>query len=102
MALVTVVFVAALFAPLASALSLCHMPCCHHGASSSTPTCPMKCTIGSAPADVPAVASVVVQPSAPIASAQPAPPRQAIVVDDIAPPISPHRARHLVNSVFLI
>lgn len=100
--LALLVFVAALAAPLAAAMSLCHMPCCHHG-SSTAPACPMsKCTISKAPADLPAAASVsVAPPVAPAVRAEAAPvvPRVAFFDD---PPISPHRPLHLVHAVFLI
>lgn len=94
------IFVAALAAPLAAALSLCHMPCCHHGASPAPP-CPMKCTISKAPVEVPATASISVAPSAPLIRVEQAPvvERVALFIDT---PISPHRPLHLVHAVFLI
>ena len=99
--LTMLVFVAAFFAPIASALSLCHMPCCHHSASSASPPCPAKCTIGKAPAEVPAVAPVSVPPAAPAVSVEPAPVVHAVAVF-VDTPISPHRPLHLVHAVFRI
>lgn len=98
--LAMLVFVAAFFAPIASALSLCRMPCCHHGAS-APPSCPGKCTIDKAPAEVPAVASVSVPPAAPIVSVELAPVVHAVAVV-VDTPISPHRPLHLVHAVFRI
>jgi hypothetical protein len=95
------IFVAALAAPLAAALSLCHMPCCHHGATAAAPPCPMKCTISKAPVEVPATASVSLAPAAPLIRVEQAPAarRVALFLDT---PISPHRPLHLVHAVFLI
>jgi hypothetical protein len=98
--LAMLVFVAAFFAPIASALSLCHMPCCHHGAS-APPSCPSKCTISKAPAEVPAVASVSAQQAAPVVSVELAPVVHVVAVF-VDAPISPHRPLHLVHAVFRI
>jgi hypothetical protein len=91
-------FVAALVAPVVSAMSLCTMPCCHHAAAQ----CPMKCTISEAPVEVPAVASVSVPTVAPIVTAQPAPSPRVVAAVIADPPIPFHRPLHLVHSVFLI
>jgi len=96
--LILALFVAGfVLAPLASALSVCAMPCCNHSAA----PCPMKCTISKAPVETPAIALVSVQPSAPLVVAQPAPAPQRVVIISEAP-IPPHRPLHLVHSVFLI
>jgi hypothetical protein len=96
--LAMLVFIAGGIAPAISAMSACAMPCCHHAAA----PCPTKCTIGKAPVEIPAVASVNVQPIAPVVTARhaPAPRVVAVVIDDA--PIPPHRPLHLVHSVFLI
>ena len=102
-------FVAAIVAPVVSAMSLCAMPCCHHGSSAPVSLngqpCPMKqCAITKAADDVaPAVApSPVVAQATPtiVVAAAPAVVAQRAVDEH---PIAPHhRPLHLVNSVFLI
>ncbi|HEV2721163.1 MAG TPA: hypothetical protein VG323_14165 [Thermoanaerobaculia bacterium] len=97
--LILALFVAGfVLAPMASALSACAMPCCQHSAKA----CPMKCTVSKAAPEEPAVASVGVQPSAPVVAVELAPAPQRVIVDIGGPPIPPHRPLHLVYSVFLI
>lgn len=100
-------FAAALVAPVVSAMSLCAMPCCHHGApgkvSFSGPPCPMKPCITKAVDEIaPAVAPspVIVQTTAIVVDATPAPRIDRDVDEHRSAPH--HRPLHLVHSVFLI
>ena len=92
--------VTATFAPMASALAQCAMPCCRH-------TCPVKhCTIQKAPEEVVTLAPPQIAPFTPAetAVAEVAPVSRTVhrvIIAGDAPP-DPHRPLHLVNSVFLI
>ena len=102
----------AIVAPVAAAMSLCAMPCCHHAPASASLNaqfpCPFnKCTMAKAADEVAAVApqpsTVSAYATAAVVSAEPAPvvtARPVIAVSE-ATLVCP-RSLHLVNSVFLI
>ena len=102
----------AIVAPVAAAMSLCAMPCCHHGASPNGSLaaqfpCPFKCQITTKTDEVAAVApqpsTVSAHATGAVASAEPAPVviAQPIAAAGEAPLLCP-RPLHILNSVFLI
>jgi hypothetical protein len=98
-------------APLWAALSLCVMPCCQHPASpvaTSDVPCNSDCSISDLDGQniviiVPPAAAPMLPPAALACAVSAAPSETAAIRKVVHPPNGPPaRARHVVNSVFLI